>query len=69
MADTSPTLAKPSPAGAPGEIAYRNETLDFAAKIAAEPNTTDEQMSKLGDMIRRDADEIFEALLARRRRS
>jgi len=69
MVGLKPSVPTPRPATPQGEVVYRNATLEFAAKIAAEPNTSDKEMSQLGDMIRRDADEILKALLARRQRS
>lgn len=69
MVGLKPSVPAPRPAASQGEVVYRNATLEFAAKIAAEPNTSDKEMSQLGDMIRRDADEILKALLSRRQRS
>lgn len=66
MADADPTVPA-SPVHA-GEAVHRNETLDFATKIAGEPNTTADDMRKLGAMIRHDAEDLLEDLLARGRR-
>lgn len=68
MADTIPAAPASTGSASMGEVVHRNETLEFAAKIAGEPNTTAAEMAKLGEMIRRDAEELYEDLLARGRR-
>jgi hypothetical protein len=49
-----------------GSIIYRNATLDLAAEIARQRNTTRERLGDLSDAIQADAVKLTTGLLARR---